>query len=132
MLRRRAAVEHCHGDTGAFGPLLSIRFSDSISFIESVFNVVQTLVESVAAEPHISGILPDRLDPIGGLDHVLATNGESVQTEQFAHLVNRALDCVSRLRCSIPPKATSGNDVGINGKPVGLLIRASIDAHRAS
>jgi hypothetical protein len=108
MLRRRAAIEHGERDAGAFGPVISVGLGKPATGGQSRFDQVETLIEAVAAKTDVARILPDRLDPIIGLDHILTTDRERIHSEQFTQFVNRAFDSESGLRSAIAPKAAAG------------------------
>src|SRR5580658_952738 len=127
MFGRRAAIEHRQRNTGPFEPLLSGRFVKAASRLQGRFDQVQTLIQAIAAEPDVGWIVPDRLDPVVGLDHVQTANSERVHPEQFTQLVDRGFDGKKRLRGAIAPKAPSRDNIGVDRKAGCFLVWATID-----
>src|ERR1700728_4510058 len=127
MFGRWAAIEHRERDTGSFEPLLSDRFVKAASRLQGRFDQVKTLIQPITAEPDVGWIFPDRLDPVGGLDHVQTANCERVHPEQFTQLVDRGFDGKIRLRGDIAPKAPFRDNIGVDRKADCFLVWATID-----
>src|SRR5204863_7785742 len=92
----------------------------------------EALVEPVAAETDVRGILPYRLDPIVGPHHVLAADLERIDPEEPGQFVDRALDRKGCLRCAVAAEAAARHHVGVDGVSDRLLVGAAIGRERAA
>ena len=93
---------------------------------------VETLINSVAAHHHVGRIFPDRFDPVGVADLVLAPDLEGAHAEHPCKIVEGAFDGEGRLRGAISAKPAGRNHVGVDGIPVGLLVDAAVGGDRAA
>ena len=132
MLGRRTAFEHGEPDAGAFRPFIALGLRRAASLGHRAFDDIHALVEAVAAEAGVGGILPYRFDPVARPDHVLAADFERIDFEQLCQLVDRRLDRESRLRCAIAAKTAAWHHVSVDRVADGLLVGAPIDSHRAA
>ena len=96
------------------------------------FNNVHALIEAVAAEIGVGGVLPHRLDPIGGPDHVLAADFERINLQKFGQIIDRRLDRERGLRRPVAAKAAARDHVGVDSESGRLLVGAAIGGYRAA
>jgi len=89
------------------------------------------LVDPVAAELDVGGVLPDRLDAVGFPHLVDAPDLERVHAQQFGKVVNGAFEGESGLRGAVAAEAAGRHHVGIDRVTIGLLVDAAIGSDRA-
>ena len=133
VLGRRAAIQHRQRDARALRPFiarpaLGCRRQPPMRLLDEI----QTLVEPVAAEIDVGRVLPDRLDPVVGPDHVLAADRERAHPDQPRKVVDRAFDRESRLRRAVAAEAAGRDHVGVDRVADRLLVGAAIRRHRAA
>ncbi len=107
-------------------------FGSAASARQRLLDEIEALIDSVAANHHVGRIFPDRLDPVGVVDLVLAPDLEGADAQHPREIVEGAFDGKGRLRGAISAKPAGRNHVGIDGIPVGLLVDATVGGDRAA